>query len=73
MPKYLIWGYNPRNESDHFQKDLYGNVFTRAEANRILSTLKYDGVRYHDYCIEDNWSGRTVKKTCSIKLNKGPS
>lgn len=71
MPKYLIWGYNPRNESDHFQKDQYGNVYTFKEANRILNTLKYEGVRYKNYCIVNNWDGSTKKTVQSIRLFGG--
>jgi hypothetical protein len=48
-------------------KDLYGNVFTYAEAKRVLNTLKYDGVRYENYCIEDNWSGKVKKVIAPIK------
>lgn len=67
MPKYLIWGYNPRNESDCSQKILYANVYRYQEANRILNVLKYEGVRYENYCIENNYTGSTKKTIKPIK------
>jgi hypothetical protein len=63
MTKYLLYGYN--NGQRH-KKEFYGSYNDEESAQRALKCLQYEGVRYDNYCLKDDYHKVFVKNVKAI-------